>query len=269
MEVERLNVKFKRKYTDNIKKTVIAFANSSGGTIYIGVEDNGNVLGVENSDDTILKVTNSIRDCIKPDVTLFTTCKIKVIDNKKIITVKVQKGTACPYYLFNKGIRPEGVYIRQGASSVPATESTIIKMIKEMDGNNYEDLRLLKQKLNFKSLKHEFNEANISLDKSKMKTLHIVGEDDLYTNMGLLLSEECIHTIKIAIFEGSTKGIFKDRYEFSGSLLKQLREVYAFIDRYNQTRSEFEGLKRIYNREYTISAIREAILNSLVYIDYS
>lgn len=71
--IENVNTEFKRIYVDDIKKTVIAFANTNGGKIYIGIEDDGTVVGVEDIDETMLKCTNALRDSIKPDVTLFST----------------------------------------------------------------------------------------------------------------------------------------------------------------------------------------------------
>lgn len=100
-----------------------------------------------------------------------------------------------------------------------------------------------------------------------MRTFNIIDEDGLYTNLGLLLSEQCPHTIKAAVFEGSTKEIFKDRFEFSGSLLKQMKDVYSFLNRYNRTNSEITGLKRT-DTEYPEIALR-ALLNSIVHKEYS
>lgn len=123
MFVENKTTEFKREYVDDIKKTVIAFANSAGGTLYIGVNDDGTVCGVDDVDGTMLRVTNAIRDAVRPDLTMFIECKSAVTDGKPIVCVIVQRGTARPYYLQGKGIRPEGVYVRQGAASVPATGS--------------------------------------------------------------------------------------------------------------------------------------------------
>jgi len=269
MNTEGINTEYKREYVEDIKKTVVAFANTIGGKIYLGIDNDGQIIGVQDYDQTILKITNTIRDSIKPDITLFTSYHKEILEEKVVIIITVQKGTACPYYLAGKGIRPEGVYVRQGASSVPATETAIFKMIKETAGDNYEEIRSLNQDLTFESLKVEFVESNIKIDQAKMKTLHLIGEDDLYSNLGLLLSDQCIHTIKVAVFEGNTKETFKDRYEFAGSLFKQLKDCYSFIDRYNSTKSEFEGLRRIDKRNYPTTAIREALLNSIVHRDYA
>lgn len=123
--LENKTTEFKREFVDEIKKTVIAFANTDGGNIYIGIADNGDIIGVNDVDENMLRVTNAIRDAIKPDITMFMDCSCETMENKNIIKIAVQAGTAKPYYLAKKGIRPEGVFIRQGASSVPATESAI------------------------------------------------------------------------------------------------------------------------------------------------
>ena len=266
---ESIHLELKKEYVKDILKTVIAFANTSGGKIYIGIDDDGKVLGVQRLDPDILKLSNSIRDSIKPDITLFASILVEKIDGKDVIVVDVQKGASSPYYLTDKGIRPSGVYVRQGASSVPATDVAILKMIRDTDGDNFEELRSLNQNLDFDFLKKEFEDANIKLEHSQMRTFNIIDEDGLYTNLGLLLSEQCPHTIKAAVFEGSTKEIFKDRFEFSGSLLKQMKDVYSFLNRYNRTNSEITGLKRTDTREYPEIALREALLNSIVHKEYS
>ncbi len=266
---EGLNLEYKREYSENIKKTVIAFANTDGGKIVIGVDDDGNSIGLTNIDDTILKISNSIRDTISPDITMFTKIKAETKDDKKIIIVHINKGTSYPYYLKSKGIRPEGVFVRQGASSVPASDSQIIKMIKDNTGTSFETSRSLEQDLSFITLREEFNKLDLKLNESKMKSLSIKGSDNLYTNLALLLSDNCTQTIKLAVFEGTNKLIFKDRYEFTGSILKQLKESFETINRYNRTRSHIEGLKRVDQNEYPIPAIREALLNSIIHRDYS
>ena len=270
MTGESLTVEYKREYIDDIKKTIIAFANTDGGELLIGVDDDGTVLGVDDPDDVMLKVTNSARDTIKPDVTTFMRVEPRTIQGKSIISVSVQKGTACPYYLGAKGIRPEGVFVRQGASTVPATESTILKMIRETSGESFEKARSLIQELTFECAKQHFLEESLAFGKVQQRTLGIIGEDGEYTNLGLLLSDQCQHTIKLAVFQGSMKNtLFKDRAEFSGSLFKQLDDAYAMIDRYNATRAEYQGLKRIDTRDYPPQAVREALLNAVVHRDYA
>lgn len=266
---EGITTEFKREYTEEIKKTVIAFANTRGGEVLIGVEDDGTVVGVPDVDGTMLKVTNALRDSIKPDITMFLLCEKREMDGKDVVAVSVQKGTACPYYLAAKGLRPEGVFVRQGASTVPATGSAILKMIKETDGDDYEAARSLNQELTFQDAERFFAEEQIPLGQEQKRTLGIVSEDGVFTNLGLLLSDQCLHTAKLAVFQGSSKTVFKDRAEFSGSLFRQMEDIYAYIDRFNRIRAEFPGLKRVDTRDYPMEAVREAMLNAIVHRDYS
>lgn len=267
--IENKTTEFKREYTDEIKYTVVAFANTEGGKIYIGINDNGSVYGVENTDDAMLRITNMIRDSIRPDVTMFIECAVEAFDGKSVVVVTAQRGTARPYYLAGKGIRPEGVYVRQGASSVPASETAILNMIKETSGDCYEDARSINQHLTFEKTENYFSKRGLPFGDQQKRTLNIIGTDGTYTNLGLLLSEQCVHTIKLAVFEGSKKSVFRDRKELSGSLLTQLEDAYAYIDRFNHTRAEFEGLDRIDKRDYPSEALREALLNAITHRDYS
>ena len=267
---ENKNTEFKSKYVDSIKRTVIAFANTDGGTIYIGIEDDGTVCGVDDVDDVILRAAGAIRDSILPDMTLFTECGVKTGDGgKNIVYINVLRGSARPYYLAGKGIRPEGVFIRQGASTVPASQAAILDMIRETGGDSYEEGRALNQQLTFTDTENYFKKRDIAFGDNQKRTLNIIGNDGMYTNLGLLLSEQCVHTIKLAVFEGCGKSIFKERREFSGSLFKQLQEAFDYIDRFNRTRAEFEGLERRDFRDYPEAAVREALLNSIVHRDYS
>jgi ATP-dependent DNA helicase RecG len=266
---ENITTEFKRKYTEEIKKTLVAFANTEGGTLYIGINDDKTVAGVHNPDETLLQITNSVHAGIKPDVTLFVEYKIEKIKSAAIIAVTVQRGTARPYYLTGKGIRPEGVYVRQGAASVPATEAAILNMIKETDGEKYEKARSLNQELTFNYTEKFFKTKNVSFGLNQQKTLHAQTTDGVYTNLGLLLSDQSVHTIKLAVFEGPEKQVFKDRREFSGSLLKQLEEAYEHLDIHNRTHAEVKGLERLDKRDYPEEALREALLNALVHRDYA
>lgn len=262
-------VELKEVVTDDIKKEIIAFANSAGGTLYIGIADDGKITGVLNPEDVILQIANMVRDNIKPDITMFLRYGIKDVNGQNIIVVEIQGGTGRPYYLAKKGLRPEGVFVRQGTSSVPATDTAIRRMIKETDGNTFEDMRSLEQVLTFEAAKREFAGRKMELASPQMKTLGILSKDGIYTNLGHLLSDQCSHMVKVAAFEGSDQNIFRDRREFSGSLLQQLNEIYDYIDMRNQTRAIFDKLYRIDKRDYPEVAIREALLNSIVHRDYS
>lgn len=266
---ETETVELKSIVMDDLKKEIIAFANCDGGTVYVGVADDGTVLGVENADECALQISNMVRDAVKPDVTMFIHYETLDCEGKAVVAVNIQRGTNRPYYLAKKGLRPEGVYVRQGYSSVPATDTAIRQMIKETDGDSFENMRSINQALTFEATKKEFEKRGIAFGQPQMQTLKIISADGVYTNLGLLLSEQCPHTIKAAVFEGANQNVFKDRREFSGSLMQQLNEVYDYIDFHNQTHATFQKLLRIDTRDYPEVAVREALLNSLVHRDYS
>lgn len=266
---ESETVELKEVVVDDIKKEIIAFANCDGGKLYIGVRDDGTVIGLDNADSVSLQISNMVRDAIKPDITMFLHYETIVENGKNIVAVDIQRGADRPYYLAKKGMRPEGVYVRQGYSSVPATDTAIRHMIKETDGDRFEAMRCLNQDLTFEATKKEFELRKTDFGPQQMRTLKLIDQDRLYSNLALLLSDQCVHTIKVAVFQGTDQTIFKDRREFTGSLMQQMNEVYDFIDFRNQTRATIEKLYRIDVRDYPEVAVREALLNLLVHRDYS
>ena len=266
---ESETVELKARVVDEIKNEVVAFANSQGGTLYVGVLDDGEWIGVEDVDAALLQISNMVRDAIKPDVTMFVYYDVLERDGKRVISVSVQRGTDRPYYLAKKGLRPAGVYVRQGASVAPASDTAIREMIKETDGDRFEEMRALEQELTFVATSQEFERRGLVFGTEQMRTLKLINSDGLYTNLALLLSEQCPHTIKVAVFEGEDQSVFKDRREFSGSLLHQMNEAYDYLDHYNQIHATFDKLLRIDRRDYPEEALREALMNLLVHRDYA
>lgn len=267
--IESETVELKSSVVADICKEVIAFANTKGGTLYIGIEDNGSVVGVDNADRATLQINNMVRDSIKPDVTMFVHYETQMVDNKQIIAVTVQKGTDRPYYLSSKGLKPNGVYVRNGTSADPATDTAIRKMIKETDGDSFESMRSLEQNLTFHATEAQFAKRNMPYDTTKMQTLGMLFQDGIYSNVALLLSEQCPNTIKAATFSGIDQSVFQDRREFTGSLFQQMENLYTYLDLHNQTKATFSGLYRTDTRDYPEEALRETLMNSLVHRDYS
>jgi len=266
---ENVHLEIKREWTADLKKEVVAFANTQGGTIHVGLDDQGRVIGVEDAQQVLLQITNMIRDAIRPDVTLFTDTAVEKREGKQIISITVQRGANRPYYIAEKGLKPSGVYVRQGSSSAPASESAIRRMIQETDGDQYENIRSLEQELTFADAAAEFQKRGLELGETQMKSLGLTSLEGLYTNLGRLLSDRCVHTVKAAVFSGTDKGVFSDRKEFAGSLLRQLTDTYTYLDLYNRTKATFSGLERQDYRDYPPDAIREALLNAIVHREYS
>lgn len=129
---ENENVELKAIVTEDVRKEIIAFANTNGGKLFLGVADDGQIVGLEDPDGSALQISNMVRDAIRPDLSMFLHYSTLEVEGKKIVEVVVQRGTERPYYIARKGLRPEGVYVRQGYSSVPATDAAIRRMIKKL-----------------------------------------------------------------------------------------------------------------------------------------
>ena len=263
---ENQNIEFKQEYVTDIRKEVMGFANAEGGTVYVGVRKDGAVLGINNPDGVMLQIVNSLKDALAPDIMPFVRVNTVEIEEKQVIEIDVTTGTNRPYYLREKGLKPSGVYVRKGSSTQPMTEEGIREMIFQNSGRSFEQCRSMNQELTFHTLRAEMQRRSIEIGPSQMRTLKLIG---LYTNLAFLLSDQCETTTKVALFQGTDKELFRDRKEFKGSILKQLEDVYQFIDLINKTKATFSGLDRTDRRDYPEEAVREALLNSIVHRDYS
>lgn len=266
---ENQNIEFKQEYVPDIRKEVMGFANAEGGTVYVGIRKDGAVLGVGDPDGVMLQIVNSLKDALAPDIMPFVRVNSVEIEGKQVVEINVTTGTNRPYYLREKGLKPSGVYVRKGSSTQPMTEEGIREMILQNSGRSFELCRSMNQELTFHTLQAEMQKRLIELGTSQMRTLKLIGEDGLYTNLALLLSDQCETTTKVALFQGTDKEVFRDRKEFTGSILKQLEEVYQFINLLNKTKATFSGLDRTDMRDYPEEAVRESLLNSIVHRDYS
>lgn len=267
--IESEVLELKREFTSDIAKEIIAMVNTKGGRIIIGVDDEGNIFGVENAKQVCESLSSLINDSIKPDITTMVSISTKIENNKELVIINISRGTNRPYYLSGKGLKPTGVFIRLANTSIPANENAIRQMIVQTDGTGYENIRSFNQDLHFEYAKSFFLKQGLTFEIPNMKTLGIINNDGLFTNLALLLSDECQHTIKIAVFEDTTKNRFLDRKEFSGSVLKQLSDVYDYLELNNKKRSTYDGLTRIDNNDYDGLVLRESLLNSIIHRDYS
>ncbi len=252
----------------SVPKEIVAFANTEGGELYIGISDDGTVVGGGDSDAAMRRLSSVANDTILPAIMPFVKISSVEMDGKDVVKAVVSVGTERPYYLKKEGLTPRGVYVRIGSACIPLGESGIRDLIMETSGKSYEECRSLNQDLTFDTLKEEMKERDLEFEKAQMKTLKLIGSDGLYTNLALLLSDQCVHTIKVAVFQGKDNTVFRDRREFTGSLLKQLNDTYQFLELYNKTEASFSGLKRTDRRDYPEEALREALLNSIIHRDY-
>ncbi len=267
MYQESETVELKQELNKNIKKEIVAFANTKGGTIYIGINDNGEILGLKNIDKDVESLSCMIKEGIVNDLVPY--CNIEKIkkNNKYIIAIHITSAPNKPYYISEKGLKPSGVYLRLGTSSINATDEIIRKMIIENNTISFETDISSNQELSFEYAKRIFEEKGVSFNKSKYKTLKLLTEST-FNNLALLISDQNPFTIKGAIFEGKNKTVFKDRKEFTGSCIKQIDDAFSYLNLINKVSSTINNLVRIDKKDYPDFSLREALLNSIIHRSY-
>ncbi len=267
--IENQNVEFKREYNDKVNKTMLGFLNTDGGILYLGMEDDGLVYGLDGDiDKWYRKTVNSFRDSITPDPTAYFSVEPKQQDSKWFLEVTVERGTAIPYCFAKYGLVPEGVWIRIGSNTVVATREHIRQMIKENGMGQFISELSIEQDLTFEYADKIFAEKEVVFGEQQKRTLGLIRPDGRFSNLALILSDQCPYTTKVAIFEGTNKESFKDRKEFTGSLFKQIDEVMAYLHVFNRVRGTFKGAYRIDHPDYPNVTLREAYVNALIHRDY-
>jgi len=259
----------KREYNQKAKNTMLAFLNTDGGTLYIGIADDGSVYGVEGNIDEIAGgIANSFRDSVTPDPTGYFKIEHETREDKDIITVTVERGSSIPYCYATDGLVPKGVYVRVGSNTVTATHEHIRQMIKDNGTGQFLTELSVEQDLTFDYATQIFAEKEVKFGEGQKQTLGLLRTDGRYTNLALILSDQNPYTTKAAIFEGLSKAKFKDRKEFGGSIFKQIDDVHAYLHVFNRTRSTFEGVYRVDHPDYPDEGIRESLINAYIHRDY-
>ena len=265
---ENENIEFKELYTENIYKEIVAFLNSGSGTIYIGYNDNGELIGLENVKETEEKISNGIRGKIVPDCSVFVSINNATLDNKDYIIINVSKGVNI-YSLKDKGII-KGTYIRNGSCSMSATEETVKQMIIKNSNITFETSVANNQNLTFNYIREAFMVINIDINnKNIMKNLFMLDNNGNYTNLALLLSDQSPYTVKVATYQSVNKTNFLDRKEFGGSLLEVYDKTLSYLKINSATYGLIDSSIREDIEEYPEFILREIILNSLIHRDYS
>ena len=265
MLFESESVGFKPRITEEVYKDVIAFANSGGGTLYLGVDESGNETGIPDPNAERKRLTDGIKEAILPDLSLLVQCTVQ---ENNVIRLSVAEGIDKPYYLKGKGIRPGGVFVRRGTENAQADPEQINRMIRESCGESYEELRSLEQALTFDAAKNFFGRCGVGWSEEQYEAQGIT-RNGVYTNLGLLLSDQCPYTTKIAVFSDEELTVFRDSREFGGSICRQFEDAVGYLGLCNRTASTIRGVIRTDKRDYPEEAIREALLNAIVHRDYN
>lgn len=266
--LENEYIEFKQDYTENIYKEIVAFLNSYSGTIYIGYNDDGNLVGLNNSKEVEEKISNLLVERISPDASIFVSINNAKLNDLDYIVINVSKGTNV-YYLKEKGLL-KGTYVRNGSCSIPASEETVKQMIIKNSNISFETTVSVNQELTFNYIDDSFNEIGIDINNDNIKkNLKLVNEQEKYTNLALLLSDQNPFTIKVAVYDNKDKTNFIDRKEFTGSLLEIYDKTIDYLKLNSATYGLIEGSIRKDIEEYPEFILREITLNSLIHRDFT
>lgn len=265
---ESNKTELKIELIDNVKKEIIAFLNTDGGVIYVGVEDDGTVVGISNRqerDSLELKLSNWIQDAIYP----IPSSLVNYYFNKdNVFVIEVSKGDDKPYYLKEKGPKPSGVFKRVGSSVRKANDSEILLMIMESKDYRFESDISEEQDLTFKYFIQICEENDIEHEERNLKSLGLLNKEKKYTNLGLLLSDQSPIIVKFAKYDKNLNFLVKK--EFKGSLLKCLDLALENAANYNDVSAIIDNTswKRIETISYPGASLREAILNAFAHANY-
>lgn len=266
-------------------KTVVAFANGTGGKIIFGVKDDTReIVGIDTEDifKIMDSVTNAIVDScepvIIPDVTLHS------ISDKTVIVVEIKHGSQTPYYIKSMG-RDLGTYIRASGTTRLADENRLMELLFEGKNRSYDreickgititddDIQLLCQQLKEVALKNSEDEQKATIKDVTKNTLLswgvLVEQNNIIypTHAYALLTGYPILEVvtQCGVFKGKDRSIFIDRREFTGPLYKQVDEAYKYVLSKINLGASIEGLYRQDIYELPIKSIREIISNAILH----
>lgn len=263
------NVEYIREFTDTITRAIVAYVNSDGGKIYVGLDEFGKVNGVADPDDVVKQIETLARTRVKPDPTPFIECKVETLDGKRVVVARVARGLARPYWLVEHGLTPLGALVRDCNRTVAPSSQRLQSMIDEASAGRYEDARSYNQDLTFHYATKVFERAKYPFLDETFYELGLYDDAGTYTNLALLLSDQCPSTLKFAVFEGTRENQLHDRLELSGSIFQQYDDAYGYLDHYNRSYTRLHGANRGDFRDYPPEILREVLLNAIIHRDYS
>jgi ATP-dependent DNA helicase RecG len=260
---------------DNISKSIIAFSNTSGGKLVIGVNDKLEVVGI--NDDSIFELQDRIASIISDNCTPGVIPEIYNVNiqGKLVLVIEVNRGNSKPYYLKRLG-KEKGTYIRIGATNRPADSNIILELERQKRNICFDEEICYEQtfeELDISPLIRMFESQGKHLDEDKLKNLKLIREDRsvMYpTNALMIILGKFWHcTVKCARFKGTTMSVFTDKKEYEGDIFSVLESTQSFVLNHINLAGVVQGLQRTDTYEIPVPAIREAIINAIVHRDYT
>jgi len=264
-------IEYKRELTDKFAREVIAFLNSKeGGLLYIGIDDNGDIIGVKKPDSAQLAMIDRIKNNILPATLGLFDIVTEVHDGKSILKVVVSSGTEKPYYLKEYGMSPKGCFIRIGSGVQPMTTRMIDNMYAHRNRLSLINMPSPNQNLTFNQLRYYYEAIGLTLGEQFAQTLDLVDEDGKYNYAAYLLADNNGVSIKVAKYAGTDKVELVENEEYGFCcLLKATDRVLEKLIVENRTFAKVTPKNRLEKKMIDSSALKEAAINGIVHNDYS
>ncbi len=266
-KVEDTRTEFKEILNDKLENEIVGFLNTNGGNLYIGINNNSEVIGIKDNIDKVqLEIKDRLKNNILPSTLGLFDIEIENIDGKNIIHISVAGGIERPYYIKKKGMTPEGCFIRIGSSTEKMSEEQIRHLYSNRTRNSIRNIVSPIQQLTFSQLKIYYEENGYTINDNFLRQLDFVMEDGKYNYLAYLLSDNNNVSIKVATYSGSDAYdlIENEEYGFC-SLIKATKKVIDKFDLINKTFSKITGAERKELKMFDKVAIREAIVNAIVH----
>ena len=274
-ESKTLELKSRLPQHDQLAKTVVAFANTSGGKLVLGVDDKRQVTGISETDIFALQdqVASIVFDRCYPTI-LPEVYTVNLL-GKLVLVVEVFRGNLLPYYLKSAG-KNGGTYLRIGATNRKADFEHIVELERQKRNQSFDEEAYREQALqtlDLRPLEARFSAVGKPLDQEKLKNLKLIREehDTLWPTHGLMILLGLLPhaSTKCARFKGFDMSVFLDRKEYTGDIFTQLEQTEAFIKNHIHLHGEIKGLQRTDTYEIPLGALREALINAFIHRDYT
>ena len=269
-EGEGLTVEFKEQYTPRIDRDIVAFSNTKGGIILIGVSDEGKIIGEKLTNKLKAQINDLARNC-EPAITIK---KISQLD--KIVAIEIEEGGEKPYSC------SDGYFRRLDAVTQKMNQREVRLIFREANNISFESLRcknLSLKDISLKKVKSFLRESGTSFKVNKANLESFLASLGLcqqkINNAGALMFASNIERfipyseIILLAFKGKDKRNIYDRKDVREDLLTQLNEAVTFVKKHLNVRSEIREINRHDIYEIPLDALREALVNALVHRDYS
>ena len=270
---ETNRIEYKRELTSelDIEKEVVAFLNyKEGGYIYIGIDKNGNAVGVENADDCILKIKDRIKHNVSPSAMGLFDISVEKRDGKDVVKITVASGIEKPYFKTKFGMTPKGAFIRVGTSVEQMNQDMIDRLFAMRTRNSIGRIVSNRQDLTFEQLRIYYEEHGKRLNDNFKRSLELITEDGKLNYVAYLLADENNNSIKVAKYSSLDRCDLIENNEYGYcSLIKATKSVLAKLDIENKIAATITPVERIETPLWNKIALREAVINAIVHNDYS